>query len=116
MCGAYKTNKHGKTKKGTQRYFCPSCNQTFTDTFDTIYYRKKISKEQSETVLQAHSEGSSLRGIARTTKLAYNTVVSIVRAAAIKAQMVHNEEVQEVKTEAIAGDKFWSFVKKTEKL
>ena len=115
LCGAYKTDKHGKTSKGSQRYICPSCNQTFTDTFDTIYYRRKIGKAQIETGLQAHSEGSSLRGIARTTKLAYNTVVNIIRAGAIKAQIVHNEEVQEVKTDAIAGDEFWSFVKKNRK-
>jgi len=30
--------------------------------------------------------------------------------------MVHNEEVQEVETDASAADEFWSFVKKTEKL
>ena len=54
----------------------------------------------------------SLRGISRTTKLAYNTVVTVIRDAALKAQMVHNEEVQEVETDAIAADEFWSFVKK----
>ena len=116
LCGVYKTHKHGKTSKGSQRYFCPTCKQTFTDTFDTIYYRRKINNEQIRTVLQAYSEGSGLRGIARTTELAYNTVVDVVRDGAIKAQMVHNEEVQEVETDAIASDEFWSFVKKTEKL
>lgn len=116
LCGAYKTHKHGKTQKGTQRYFCPSCKQTFTDSFDTIYYRRKISPEKIETVLQAHAEGSSLRGISRTTKLAYNTVIGVVRYAATKAQMIHNEEVIEVETETITGDEFWSYVKKTKKL
>lgn len=82
LCGVYNTHKHGKTKKGTQRYLCPSCKQTFTDNFDTIYYRRKISPQKIETVLQAHAEGSSLRGISRTTKLAYNTVISVVRYAA----------------------------------
>ena len=55
----------------------------------TIYYRRKISPQKIETVLQAHTEGSSLRGISRTSKLAYNTVISVVRYAATKAQMVH---------------------------
>ena len=44
-------------------------------------------------VLQAHSEGSSLRGISRTMNLAYNTVVSLVRGASVKGQMVHNAQV-----------------------
>ena len=85
-----------------------TCKQTFTDTFDTLYYRRKINPEQIRIVLQAHGEGSSLRGISRTTKLAYNTVVKIVRDAAVKAQMIHNKEVQEIDTKAIAADEFWS--------
>jgi hypothetical protein len=36
----------------------------------------------------SHAEGSSLRGISRISGLAYDTVVSIVQAAAQKAQMV----------------------------
>lgn len=71
LCGTYKTHKHGKTSKGSQRYFCPTCKQTFTDTFDTLYYRRKVNPEQIRIVLQSHAEGSSLRGISRTTKLAY---------------------------------------------
>ena len=63
-------------------------------------------------VLQAHSEGSSLRGISRTTGLAYNTVVSIVRAASQKAQLVHNAEVQSVQAEEVSADELWSFVSK----
>lgn len=45
---------------------------------------------------------SSLRGISRISGLAYDTVVSIVQAAALKAQMVHNAAVQDVDTDAIA--------------
>ena len=49
--------------------------------FDTLYYRRKIQPEQMRMVLQAHVEGSNLRGISRTVNLAYNTVVSLERAA-----------------------------------
>jgi hypothetical protein len=45
---------------------------------------------------------SSLRGISRISGLAYDTVVSIVQAAAEKAQMVHNHQVKDVDTDAIA--------------
>ncbi len=43
---------------------------------------------------------------------AYETVVSIVQAAAEKAQMLHNAEIQDVDTDAIAADELWSFVEK----
>ncbi|MBM0743543.1 hypothetical protein JOY44_18315 [Phormidium sp. CLA17] len=71
-----------------------------------------MSEEQIRQVLQAHSEGSSLRGVSRTSGLAYNTVVSLVRAASQQAQLVHNAEVQAVETQEVSADELWSFVAK----
>ena len=55
---------------------------------------------------------ATLRGISRTVNLAYNTVVSLVRAASQKGQMIHNAHVQDIETSQISSDEFWSFVKK----
>ena len=97
---------------GHQRYFCPQCQQTFSESFDTLYYYRHVSPEQIQQVLQAHSEGSSLRGISRISGLAYNTVVSIVRASSAKAQLVQNNQVEQVTTEEVSGDELWSFGQK----
>ena len=112
LCGHLKVHKHGKMPSGVQRYFCPSCTQTFNERFDTLYYHRHVSPEQIRQVLQAHSEGSSLRGISRTSGLAYNTVVSIVRAASHRAQQVHNTQVHTVETPEVSADEMWSFVQK----
>jgi transposase-like protein len=112
LCGQAKAHKHGLMPNGHQRYFCPACSQTFTERFDTLYYHRHVTPEQIRQVLQAHSEGSSLRGVSRTTGLAYNTVVSIVRAASLRAQQVHNAQVQAVETEEVCADQMWSFVEK----
>ena len=114
FCEHPKAHKHSKTSNGHQRYRCPSCHQTFTDTLDTLYYRRQVTPEEIETILQAHMEGVSLRGIARLTKRAYNTVVDVVRASSQKAQLVHNEEAKDVDTEQIVADEMWSFVKKSQ--
>ena len=116
LCSHDKPHKHGLASKGSQRYFCPKCQQTFTNTFDTLYYRRQVSEKDVRIVLQAHAEGSSLRGISRISGLAYDTVVSIVQAAAQKAQMVHNAQVQDVDTDAIAADELWSFVEKNKNI
>ena len=92
---------------------CPNCKRTFTDSFDTLYYRRQVTPEQAETILQAHAEGSSLRGISRISQRAYGTVVSLVKAASQKAQQIHNQEVQKVKSEELVADEMWSFVKKS---
>jgi len=112
LCCHPSTHKHGKAPNGSQRYFCPQCKQTFNQRFDTLYYHRQVTPEQIRQVLQAHSEGSSLRGISRTIGLAYNTVVSLVRAASQQAQLVHNGEVQAVQTEQVSADELWSFVEK----
>ena len=111
LCGHLSTHKHGKAPNGSQRYFCPHCQQTFNERFDTMYYHRQVTAEQIRQVLQAHSEGSSLRGISRTSGLAYNTVVSIVRAAS-QQELVHNAEVRAVQTEEVSADELWSFVQK----
>lgn len=113
FCSHSKSHRHGTTSKGSQRYFCPACQQSFTETFDTLYYRRQITSEEIRLVLQAHSEGSSLRGISRITGLAYETVVSVIDAASQKAQMIHNQELKNVDTESIGADEFWSFVQKS---
>ena len=107
------SHKHGKTSKGSQRYRCASCRRTFTETFDTLYYRRQVTPQQVELILQAHAEGSSLRGISRIGKRAYGTVVDIVRKASYKAQLVHNEEIKDVECAQITADEMWSFVKKS---
>jgi len=113
LCGHPKTHKHGKMPKEHQRYWCLGCKQTFSENFDTLYYHRHVSPEQIQQVLQAHSEGTSLRGISRIGGFAYNTVVSIVRRAGSKALLVHNEQVGQVETEEVSADEMGSFVKKT---
>ncbi len=115
LCGCEKAHKHGKTSKGGQRYLCPHCKKTFTDTFDTIYYRRHLNTDEVHSILQSHTEGSSLRGISRITQRAYGTVVSLVRAASQKAQIVHNAKVQKIKTKEVIGNEMWSFVEKNKK-
>lgn len=112
LCGYSKTHKHGKMPNGHQRYFCPQCQQTFSESFDKLYYYRHVSPEQIQQVLQAHSEGASLRGISRISGLAYNTVVSIVLSASARALLVHNNQVEQVMTEEVSGDEMWSFVQK----
>lgn len=65
LCGHEKVHKHGKTSKGSQRYLCPHCHQTFSETFDTLYYRRQVNPAEVHTILQSYAEGSSLRGVSR---------------------------------------------------
>jgi len=82
----------------------PHCRQTFPENRNSLYYNRHLSRDEVHTILQSHAEGSSLRGVSRISGRAYGTVVSLVRDAAQKSQMVHNAEVEQVTTEEIIGD------------
>ncbi len=55
LCGHAKAHKHGKMPNGHQRYLCPTCGQTFSENFDSLYYRRHVSPEQIRQVLQAQA-------------------------------------------------------------
>ena len=115
LCCDDKVHKHGKTEKGHQRYKSLQCTKTFPEHFDTLYYGRHLSQTEVHTILQSHVAGSSLRGVSRISGRAYGTVVSLVRAANQKAQMIHSAEVQEIETEQVSGDEMWSFGQKNRK-
>ena len=112
LCGHHKAHKHGKTDKGHQRYKCPHCGKTFPEHEETLYYNRHLSPTEVHTILQSHASGSSLRGVSRISGRAYGTVVSLIRDASQKAQMIHNAEVQQVEAESVSADEMWSFVEK----
>ncbi len=56
LCGHQQLHKHGLASKGSQRYFCSQGQQTFTDTFAPLYYRRQGSEKDVPIVLQAHTE------------------------------------------------------------
>ena len=58
-CDHPKAHKHDRTSKGNKRFKCPQCGKTFTETIITIYYRRQVTPEEVEAILQSHAEGSS---------------------------------------------------------
>jgi len=115
LCGHDKVHKHGKTEKGQQRYKCPCCGKTFPEHFDSLYYGRHLTQEEVHTILQAQTEGSSLRGVSRIGGRAYGTVVSLIRSASQKALMIHNQEVKQIETEEVIADEMWSSALKKQK-
>ncbi|NES79782.1 MULTISPECIES: hypothetical protein [unclassified Okeania] len=84
---------NGTIVPNVYKLFLRNAAQT-RSTFHTLQYGRQIEPEKMRIVLQADVEGSSLRGISRTVNLSYNTVVSLVRAASQKGQMIHNPHVR----------------------
>ena len=48
--------------------------------------------------------------------MAYDKMVSLVRSASQKGQMMYNGHVENIKTSQINSDEFWSFVQKNKNI
>ena len=68
----------------------------------------KLNQKKCAWFYKLMLRAATLRGISRTVNLAYNTVISLVRAASQKGQMIHNAHVQNIETSQISSDEFWS--------
>jgi len=61
LCSYNQPTNMGITSKGSQRYFCSVCKHSFTDTFDTLYYRRQLKPEEVHTILQSHARWEQLK-------------------------------------------------------
>ncbi len=75
--GFYRTTA-GKRR----RYRCVGCGQTFSTTKGTPYYRLQHRRTTFDTVVTLRVEGVSRSAIARTERLAWNTVARWLEPAA----------------------------------
>lgn len=102
--------KFGKTRAGHQRYRCQSCRRTFTETKDTIFYRKRTPQEEIIEALAFIAEGSRVSSVARAKGHKEDTILSWLREAAHHAEAVEEVLLKEHKVERGQLDSLWAYV------
>ena len=68
-----KLSKNGKTKTGIQKYICSNCNNTCSETSNTIIYHSKLSFEVWSNVIDNLLNGFSIRRIAEENNISIYT-------------------------------------------
>ena len=90
----------------------PSASKRSTSDLTRCTTIGKLLQNKSDKFYRLIVKAAVSEALAALLGLAYNTVVSLVRAASQQAQLVHNGEVQAVQTEQVSADELWSFVEK----
>ena len=102
--GFYRTTA-GKRR----RYRCVGCGHTFSTTKGTPYYRLQHRRTTFDTVVTLRVEGVNISAIARTERLAWNTVARwLERAASVCRRFNHGRTTGFVATE-LQADEIRSF-------
>ena len=66
--------KNGKTDKDVQRYLCKMCNNSFTETKETMFYRCRYMKEEIVERMDMLGDRSSLAAIHRIKGIKEETI------------------------------------------
>ena len=102
--------KFGKSKSGKQRYKCLTCGKTFTETIDTIFYRRRTAAQEILDVLSQIAEGSRISSVARTTGHKEDTISDWIKAASKHAEAIEEMLLAEYQLEEGQLDGLWAYV------
>jgi transposase-like protein len=102
--------RFGKTKTGRQRYRCQTCGQTFTETRDTIFYRRRTPEEEILSALACIAEGNRMSSTARITGHKEETIGDWLRAAGQHAEEVEEVLLAEYQLTRAQIDGLWAYV------
>jgi hypothetical protein len=102
--------RFGKTRKGTQRYRCKCCGQTFTETYGTVFYRRQATRETILETLALLAEGVRISSISRAKGIKEDTILDWLRAAARQAAEVEEALLKDYRISQAQIDGLWTYV------
>ena len=95
--------RNGKKQNGTQNYKCAECGMQFVRTKGTIFYHKRLKKEEVVNICRHLVETNSFRGVARETKHNKNTICAYVDLIARHCEEVNTMLLRDVKKIRLLG-------------
>jgi len=102
--------KHGHTASGVQRFQCRSCQQTFTATKGTIFYRRRTPPEAILEVLAFLAEGVRISTLSRVKGYKEETILDWLKEAAQQVAEIEAILLANYQLERGQLDAMWSYV------
>ena len=102
--------KAGKTAKGVQRFQCKTCQKTFTETWGTIFYRKRTPEREILETLAFLAEGSRISTLARVKGHKEDTILQWLREAAQHTEQLEEVLMAEFRVGRGQLDALWAYV------
>ena len=106
-----KAKKHGKDRKGNQRYRCNTCIRTFIESQEKPLDGKYLPLDKATQIVSMLLEGMSLRSVCRLTGVEMHTVLKLLVLAGEKAERLMSDKVRGLKVQDVQADELWGFIK-----
>jgi IS1 family transposase/transposase-like protein len=110
-CQHTKLNKHGKDRKGNQRWQCQNCRATVTKAEHVRPLGDmRIELSEAATVLKMLLEGMSIRACERITGMKRDTICDLVLHVGENCDRLLQSAVRGVASKFVEMDELWGFV------
>lgn len=110
-CNHEARNKHGKDRKGNQRYRCQDCGATFISNEQRPLGDMRIEMKQAVTILKMLLEGMSIRACERLTGVKRDTICDLILVAGENCERFLQTAIKDVEAKTIELDEMWGFVR-----
>ena len=107
--------KFGKDRKGQQRYQCPTCKKTVTDTSGNPLGTMRIPIGDAVRALAMILEGVSIRATARLSGVNRGTVLNLIIKVGERSDLMLAGRIQGLPVVDVRCDEIWGFVGMKEK-
>lgn len=109
-CQHAKLAKHGKDRKGQQRWKCGVCGATVTKEFERPLGNMRIDLSEAVKVLKMLLEGMSIRACERISGIKRDTICDLILHVGGNCERLLAETVKGVHSKRVELDEIWSFV------
>jgi len=110
FCKHEARKKHGKDRKGNQRFRCKGCGTTFAESAPKPLGNMRIDPAKAELALSLLLEGMSIRATERITKLHRDTICDLILTIGDNCQRLLDDKLQGIEVKDVQIDEIWSFV------
>lgn len=108
--------RHGRDRRGTQRYFCRYCYITFSDPRQPrAFGNQYLPMERAGSAVKLLMEGSSIRSICRLLAMSPATLLQLLLKVGQGCEAVLRDFIVAIPCQTIQCDEIWSFVHCKEK-
>jgi IS1 family transposase/transposase-like protein len=110
LCSHSKQTKHGKDRKGNQRWKCALCGITITEDKVRPLGDMRIDMDKAIPVLRMLLEGMSIRAAERITGMKRDTICDLVLTVGANCDRLLQAKVTNVQADYVELDEMWGFV------
>lgn len=107
--------RHGRDRKGNQRYQCRQCSKTFLEPREKPLDGMYLPIEKAELVLRMLLEGNSVSTVERITEVHHATILKLLVLDGEKAERIMAQKIRADPVRDVECDEVWSYIGKKQK-